>query len=97
ALRTGSVEVLEAHQKPTLLSERFTESQTSAQFFHLMRRTLKTNGQISVQLPDGTAGNYLSLSGGRQTGAHYQVLVTQAATYLAQKLLSDTTIGINTN
>jgi hypothetical protein len=97
ALRTGSVEVLEASQKPTLLSTQFTETQSQLQFFHLMKRTLKTNGKISVQLPDGTSGSYISLSGGRQTGAHYQALATQAATYVAQKLLNDTTIGINTN
>lgn len=96
ALRTGSVEVLEGSQKPTRVATKFTESQTSVQFFHLMRRTLKTNGRVSVQLPDGTQGDYISLSGGRQTGAHYQLLATQAATYLTQKILSDTTVGINT-
>lgn len=97
ALKSGSIEVLESHQQPTLLSTKFTESSGTYQFLQFMKRTLKGNGKISVRLPDGTKGNYVSLTGGKQTGAHYQALATQAATYVAQKITSDTTISINTN
>jgi hypothetical protein len=99
ALTRGSVEQLEALQKPNKplrLEVGFKDSSSQFQFFHLIHRTLKSDGQIHIELPDGTKGDYLYIQDGKQSGKSYQNLVTQAATYIAQLVSGDTTVAINT-
>lgn len=99
ALIKGSVEQLEGLQKPLQplhLDVGFKDSYSQFEFFHLIHRTLKSNGQITIQTPDGTVGNYLYLQDGKQSGKSYQQLATQGATYLVQLLSGDTTQQVNT-
>jgi hypothetical protein len=99
ALTTGSVEQLEALQKPLQplrLAVGFKDTTSEFQFFHLIHRTLKSNGEIAIQAPDGKVANYLYLQDGKQSGKSYQQLITQGATYLAQLISGDATEQINT-
>ncbi len=98
-LGSASVKPLEDLIKPLLpakIKVKFHDSSSSFQFFHLMRRTLKTNGIIDVQMPNGDAGRFLSLSEGKQTGSHYQTLATDAANFLIQKLTDGSNVNVNT-
>ena len=99
ALVRGSVSQLEALQKPLnplRVSVGFKDSTSQFQFFHLIHRTLKSNGQIHIQTQDGDTGDYLYIQDGRQTGKSYQQLATQAATYIEQLISNNTTDTINT-
>jgi hypothetical protein len=96
ALKSGSVDVLSSIVSPALVSVRFKDSSSSLQFFHWVHRTLKTNGKYFVQLPDGTHGTFLSLTDGKQSGAHYQQLATEAATYLVQYLTKSGSFSLDT-
>jgi hypothetical protein len=99
ALTRGSVEQLEGLQKPLKplrLAIGFKDSTSEEQFFHLIHRTLKSDGQITLQTPDGAVGNYLYIQDGKQSGKGYQQLVTQAATYLAQIIANSSTETIDT-
>jgi len=95
-LKTGSIELLEALQKPYKISSAFRDMASSLSFFHYMHRSLKTNAQIDVQLPSGDKGSFLSLSQGSQSGLHYQSLATQAASFLTEKWTGDTSLNVDT-
>ena len=96
ALRTGSVETLEAQQKPILVKVGFNDSSTNLQFFQFIARNLKQSGNIQVELPDGTQNKYISLIDGYQSGVSYQSLATQTANYIVQRLTSGGNYSINT-
>ena len=97
ALKTGSVDVLDRLEHGgTVLHVDFKDSSSSVQFFHWIRRTLKTDSMLDVALPDGTSGKYITLSEGKQTGSSYQSLAQEAATYLVQRLSGTTTFGVDT-
>ncbi len=96
ALRTGSVETLEAQQKPILVKVGFHDSSTNFKLLHYVARNLKQDGAIEVQLPDGTRDRYVSLVDGYQSGVSYQSLATQTANYIVQRLTSGASYTINT-
>ena len=99
ALRTGSTSVLESQLKikPNLLSTHFHDSSSSIQLLHWVRRTLKTNGRIELSLKDGTIGEYVTLTDGKQTGASYQQLGTQSASYFLERLLNNNQYAVDTS
>jgi hypothetical protein len=86
AFKSKSVKTLEEVVKPTYVAVDFTDRESSFQFFHYVRRTLKTNGNVKIVQPNGNAENYLALTDGKQTGLHYQLFGTQLATYILQRL-----------
>ena len=96
AIRTGSVEQIAALEKPLKLSTQFTDSTSQFQFFSWVDRTLKTNSEVEITLPNGQSGDYLSLSDGKQTGSNIQSLLTEAATFVAQQISGNGTWSIDT-
>lgn len=95
-LHTGSVETLEAIQKPAEVTVDFSDTSTTAQFFFWVWRSLKSSGTINVTLPDGTTGKFLSLSKGSQSGTSFQSVAQQAATFLLQQLSGSSTFVVDT-
>jgi hypothetical protein len=96
ALRTGSLEILESLETPIQIATTFKTSSKTFDFLHYVHRTLKGNGEVTVKLPDGTTGKYLSLNDGVQSGANYQNLAQQAATFVVQQLTKSGQYSINT-
>ncbi len=97
ALATGSVEVLNSIQKPAKMAVSFIDTSSTFQLLWYMSNTLTGNGDVLIYLPDGTEGNYISLSEGTQSGNNWQNLATQAATFLVQELTGSGPFTINTN
>ena len=98
ALRTGSTEVLESEMKNQVpqVTVHFSDGSSTMQFLHWMRRTLKSNGTYDVTLADGDKRTYMTLTDGKQTGASYQALGTQAASYLIQRLTNNPLYAVDT-
>jgi len=97
--RTGSVSSLtdELHLRPIQIDIGFTDETSSFQFFHYNYRGLSTNSNITVTLGDGYQGKYIEMSDGQQTGHSYQELATNAATFLLQFLMKNSTYSIDTH
>ncbi len=96
ALRGGSIESLREIQKPTLISTRFRDFSDSIQFLYYVNRSLKTNGLVTVSLPNGASDSFISLSDGKQKGGNYQSFATQIVNFLIQKLSPGRDINIDT-
>lgn len=94
ALKDGSVEVLETATKPADLAVKFKDLSSTMSFLFWNRRTLKTQGQISVKMPDGSTGKYISLTDGAQTGTDYQTVASDVANFIVQKLVNSKNVGI---
>jgi hypothetical protein len=97
ALRTGSTDLLTAASPPAKLSVKFRDSDSRIQLLHYMRRTLKENSLVHIELPDGSKGDYVDLSQGKQTGSHYQGLATEIASYFLARLTQNGGFGVDTS
>lgn len=96
ALRGGSIEALKEIQKPTLISTRFHDSSDTFQFLYYVDRSLKTNGLVTVTLPNGASDAFISLTAGNQKGGNYQSLGTQIVNYIIQKFSNNPDISVDT-
>lgn len=97
ALRNSSTEILEAQQKPTDLSIVFKDQATGFNFFTYVNRSLKTNGNVKISLPDGSSESFVSMTDGNQYGQSYQALANEAANYIIQRITGNANIAVNTN
>ena len=92
-IRTGSTELLQVLQCPkgATISTQFKDRSSMFQLAHLVRRTLKTQGNIHVDLADGNSGDFIALTNGKQKGKNYQLFASQLANYFVQKMTGDPT------
>lgn len=97
ALAQQNTEVLDSVQKPTQISARFTDMSSSMSFFVWVSRTLKTQGSVTITMPDGSVGHFIDLTDGSQSGVDYQALTTNVATYMLERLTKDKDLAIDTN
>lgn len=96
ALRGGSIEALKEIQKPTLVSTKFHDTSDTFQFLYYVDRSLKTNGVVTVSLPNGVSDSFISLSDGNQKGGNYQSLGTQIVNYIIQKYSTNPDVTFDT-
>ncbi len=86
-LKTGSAELLEAQEKPYVVSTKFHDKSTKFSFLFWRSKQLNKFSNFEVETPKGSKSHYMHLTKAGQTGLNYQAFVKDIGNYYIGKYL----------